>query len=301
MNSFIFNKKLSKIFIIGASGSVGTDLFNFFEKNKYNVFGTAFKNKKKKYIYLNLNNKNKKFIKNINNKDILIFNSAYTDKNWIEKNKEKSKKLNLDSTINFLKEIKKINCKIIFMSSVEVFDGKIGNYKESQNPQPISYYGKNKLLIEKFITKNFINFTIIRTGWIVTNSMKSNRCIIVNIYKNILDNDAKLASDNFINILSSEDLFKYILFFLTYDKCLIMHLSSGSKISRVKIANYIKKLSKFSKSMQFKLIKHKDLKDYDKIPQNNYLNCELSNKITKIKKDNLKKILFKKIKMIEKI
>lgn len=301
MNSSIFNKKHNKIFIIGASGSVGNDLFNLFIKKKYKVFGTAFKNKKKKYIYLNLNNKNKKFIKNINSKDVLIFNSAYTDKNWIENNKKKSKKLNLDSTINFLKEIKKVNCKIIFMSSVEVFDGKKGNYKENQNPKPVSYYGKNKLLIEKFIAKNFINFTIIRTGWIVTDSMEGKRCIMINIYKNLLDNKAKLASDNFINVLSSEDLFKYILFFLTYDKCLIMHLSSGAKISRVEIANCIKKLSKFSKFMNFKLIKHKDLKDHEKIPQNNYLNCELSNKITKIKTNNLKQILLKKIKLIEKI
>ena len=39
------------------------------------------------------------------------------------------------------------------MSSIEVFDGKKGNYDEKSTPKPLNLYGKQKLLIEKYLKK----------------------------------------------------------------------------------------------------------------------------------------------------
>ena len=56
-------------------------------------------------------------------------------------------------------EINNIGIKFIFLSSESVFDGKKGNYIETDSTNPIFEYGKQKDLIEKYIlsySKNFL-------------------------------------------------------------------------------------------------------------------------------------------------
>ena len=91
---------------------------------------------------------------------------------------------------------------MVFLSSVEVFNGKTGNYSEKANPKPNSCYGKLKYSLEQFIQKNLKKYLIIRTGWIVTRDKFSERCIIKKMYKELLNGKALYAKDIYINILS---------------------------------------------------------------------------------------------------
>ena len=55
-----------------------------------------------------------------------------------------------------------MNIYLIFISSEFVFSGKIGNYGEKNLPKPINLYGKQKLLIEKYLSNKYKNFSILR-------------------------------------------------------------------------------------------------------------------------------------------
>ena len=85
---------MRKIIIIGASGYVGEDLYNFFIQDKYKVVGTAKRNLAKKsgikFKYFDLGKINSSYygnlFKSINKNDVVLFLPAYTDKKWVNLN-----------------------------------------------------------------------------------------------------------------------------------------------------------------------------------------------------------------------
>jgi len=66
-----------------------------------------------------------------------------------EKNKEKSRKVNVDGTLELIKQLVSIGIKPMFFSSDAVFDGEEGLYKDDSTPNPINEYGRQKYAIEK--------------------------------------------------------------------------------------------------------------------------------------------------------
>lgn len=61
---------------------------------------------------------------------------------------------------------KKHGTRVLFMSSDAVFDGKKGNYSESNKTRPMTNYGQCKLWMENFIRSSLSNYLIIRTSYI---------------------------------------------------------------------------------------------------------------------------------------
>ena len=66
-----------------------------------------------------------------------------------------SNKINILCTIKLIDDLKKIGCKIIFMSSIEVFDGKKGNYNENSKTKPFKFIWKAKTVCRKLFKKEF--------------------------------------------------------------------------------------------------------------------------------------------------
>ena len=74
---------------------------------------------------------------------------------------------------------------LIHISTDYIFDGTSGPYIESDEPNPISYYGKSKFEGEKVIVENNLDHTIIRTILVYGVHAKSN---IVSYVKQSLEN-----------------------------------------------------------------------------------------------------------------
>jgi dTDP-4-dehydrorhamnose reductase len=62
--------------------------------------------------------------------------------------------------------IKPLTSKLVYVSSDSVFDGKKGNYKESDDANPVNDYGKAKLAAEAVIKINLQDFVIVRPSYI---------------------------------------------------------------------------------------------------------------------------------------
>ena len=100
-----------KIFLIGASGSIGLPLFKFLKK-KYKVVGTYNNQKKRGLIKFSLGNKKyeNKLISQISQNDIVMLLLAETNVAWVHDNPRKSFNVNYTLTTELIKKlIKKKN------------------------------------------------------------------------------------------------------------------------------------------------------------------------------------------------
>lgn len=99
------------------------------------------------------------------NPDVVFHNAAYTAVDNAEDNEDLVNRVNVFGTSNLVAACKNVGAKIIFISTDYVFDGtKEGYYNVDDMPNPLSIYGKSKLLAEN-IVKNYEKHFIVRISW----------------------------------------------------------------------------------------------------------------------------------------
>lgn len=226
--------------IIGGSGKIG----RYFNKKKQ--YRTYRKKKIQNGIYFDLTkHKISKIIKKFNINKV-VFLSAISDTDFCFKNSNVSHFVNCTKTKSVLKELIKLNIYIIFFSTEFVFSGNKGNYKENDNTNPINVYGKQKLVIENFLKKNYKNFCILRIA--KTYSIEFGDKTIITSFLNDLKNKKNTfvaASDQIFSPLYINDLTKVVNHFLKKEIKGIYNLGGPKKYSRYAI---YKKIIKYAKN-----------------------------------------------------
>ena len=289
------SKNKIKIVIIGASGLIGNNLYNYLKKKKYHVIGTYFQNKKKNLIFFDIKKNNISFLKKIKDINYLIISHG------INVNLDETKKNYKRSYyVNFLK-IKKIidfcsRKKVIpvYISSDAVFDGKKGNLKESDSKKPINSYGKIKDKVENYIIKKKIKYLIIRVSKVFSEDITDNTLITGLLKKMKLSNRIHCAYDQKFSPIFISDMSLYIEKLLKKECFGIYHLSS---IKSVNILSLAKKIKNFFHIKNIKIIPKKinSFKLIEKKPLLNTLSTNKFNKVCNIKNFELEYFL-KKIK-----
>lgn len=99
--------------------------------------------------------------------DVVIHCAAYTAVDKAEDEKEKCYAVNVDGTRNIAEACKKIDAKMVYISSDYVFDGQgMEPQSESKQTSPVNYYGYSKeqgeLIVRDLLDKCFI----VRTSWL---------------------------------------------------------------------------------------------------------------------------------------
>ena len=167
---------MKNILIIGGAGYIGRQIVNLLNKKKYKIFvidnlSTTKKNylnKKINFFKVSILNKNK--LKKLFKKyhfNTVIHLAAKCVVSESEKYPQKYYATNVIGTKNIIECSKKYRVQnFIFSSSCSVFSNKTKIVKENSSKNPISYYGKTKLIAEKLIKKKFnksnIKFIILR-------------------------------------------------------------------------------------------------------------------------------------------
>jgi dTDP-4-dehydrorhamnose reductase len=83
--------------------------------------------------------------------DIVVHAATLTDVDKCETNKELAWKINVEGTRNIVEAVKSAGSFLIYISTDYVFSGEKGNYKETDKPDPINYYGLTKLKAEEIV------------------------------------------------------------------------------------------------------------------------------------------------------
>lgn len=151
-----------KILITGANGMLAKAVINQF-KNEYELILTDI-------TELDITNENAVLFFITKNKPNYIINcAAYTAVDKAEEDFELAKRINSDGPRNLAIACKEHNIPLIHISTDYVFDGNLDvdkSYVENDIPNPITVYGKTKLMGEKAIIDNYSNYYIFRTAWL---------------------------------------------------------------------------------------------------------------------------------------
>ncbi len=100
------------------------------------------------------------------NPEVIIHTAAYTSVDHCETDIKKAMIVNGIGTSYIALAARKVDANLIYISTDYVFDGLSRvEYKEEQNPNPLSIYGLSKWIGEQF-TINICNGTVIRTSWL---------------------------------------------------------------------------------------------------------------------------------------
>jgi dTDP-4-dehydrorhamnose reductase len=237
---------LKKILITGSNGLLGQKLIGLIKKNGPEFLATSFGENRnpelyEKQNYRSLDIRNKNAVLNLVRQfqpDYIFNTAAMTQVDDCENNMDDCYSLNVSAVENLLDACLNHGSSLIHLSTDFVFDGQDGPYKETDIPNPVSYYGWSKYEAEKIIQNSGVDFAIARTilvYGIVQNMSRSN---IVLWVKNSLEDGKKIhvVNDQWRTPTLAEDLAEGCMLLATKNANGIFHLSGEEMMNPYDIA-----------------------------------------------------------------
>ena len=205
-----------KVVVTGSNGLLGQSLINLLlkEKDVYKVIGFSRgenRSGRDDFSYVSIDITNKKNLKEIlleTEPNFIINTAAMTQVDDCEVDKQACDLLNV-SVVEWLAEISdNINAHLIHLSTDFIFDGIKGNYKETDVPNPLSYYGLSKLKSEEVLINSKIDYTILRTILVFGKVYDMSRSNIVLWVKSMLEKgkEITIVNDQYRSPTYVEDL-----------------------------------------------------------------------------------------------
>ena len=157
--------------------------------------------------------------------DVIFHAAAYTDVDGAQRNQELAYDVNVNATDTIVEAAKKINAKVVYISTDYVFDGtKEGIYEVDDIPNPMSVYGKTKYEGEK-IVRNYDKGFIVRTSWVFGGLNTKNFVrTMINLSNNL--NEVSVVDDQIGSPTYTKDLAKILVDMSETEKYGIYHANN---------------------------------------------------------------------------
>ena len=165
-----------KVLVTGVGGQLGFDVVNELVKRNYEVVGSDIidavnVNEKSKYIRLDITDKS--LVEQVmftEKPDAVIHCAAWTavDLAEDEDKQEKVFAINAYGTRYIAEACKKIDCKMIYISTDYVFDGQGTEpwQADCKDYSPLNIYGESKLAGELAVAEILEKYFIVRIAWV---------------------------------------------------------------------------------------------------------------------------------------
>lgn len=205
-----------RLLITGSNGLLGQKLVKLLSGKDNIVLLATSKgenriNNKEGYQYQSLDITNKEEVINIVNEfqpHTVINTAAMTNVDACESDRELCWDLNVNAVKYLIEASERNNTHLIHLSTDFIFDGENGPYKEKDEPNPVSYYGKSKYEAEKLLQASNIKWSIARTIIVYGIGENMSRSNIVLWAKEALEkgNPLTIVDDQFRAPTLAEDL-----------------------------------------------------------------------------------------------
>ena len=201
---------------------------------------------------------------------VVVHTAAETNVDRCETERHLARKINVEGTANIVEACVRVGAKLILLSTDYVFDGDRGNYAETDEPNPISFYGLTKLEAERMAASTS-NSLIIRTsvlyGWHPT---KLN--FATWILKGLREHQIlKVASDHINSPTFADNLADAIRKAIERNNQGTLHIAGSERISRFDFARRMVRQFDLDESL-LKPVQMKDLNWIARRPRDSSLN-----------------------------
>ncbi len=183
---------------------------------------------------------------------VIVNAAAYTNVDGCEENKEECWKVNVEGVETLAKASRKINAKLIHISSDYVFDGTGGPYSEEDKPAPTTYYGKAKLASENIIIGSKAKYAIIRTNVLYGHAYPAKASFVRWVIDELSNgNKIRVVDDQYNNPTLANDLAACILRVIQLDAEGMFNYAGSDYLSRFEFAQKIAEKFKYSTELIF--------------------------------------------------
>ena len=238
-----------RILIIGSNGMLGQSLTTHFMFRKdVELMCTSFEEESfySDLLYAQIDISSSKEVKKLIKDfypDVIINSAAYTNVDGCETEKELSWSINVTGVENIVKYGRTCDAHLIHISSDYIFDGENGPYSENEIPNPISYYGREKLAGENAILAGRIRHTIIRTNVLYGATQFGRPDFVKWVYDSLSKNKIiRIVKDQINNPTYIDDLSSAISKIIEFEKEGVFNIGGAEILSRLdftlKIAEY---------------------------------------------------------------
>jgi UDP-glucose 4-epimerase len=259
-----------KIIITGGAGFIGKYLVNHLLDKENNItifdnFSNSEENATKNFIKKGvkvINGDIRKFeeiLKETKNQDVLIHLAAKISVSESFLNPSETFEVNVEGTKNVLKACKRNNIKKIIIASSAAVYGESNSQiklKEDSKTNPISPYGKSKLMMEQEITKNKIDCVILRFFNIFGIGQKSEYTGVITKFAKTISSNKSLEifgdGEQTRDFVSIHDIVKSINYSIKNYESGIYNIASGKTTTINELAKFMINLS--GKNLKMKYI-----------------------------------------------
>lgn len=225
-----------KVLVTGSSGQLGSSVCSELKKRNIEYLATT-------SSALDITNYDLviDFLANYK-PSVVIHCAAYTKVDDAEKEPQKAFLVNETGTKNIACACKKIQAKLLYISTDYIFSG-IGTnfYKVDDVPSPINIYGKSKLKGEQAIKDIIDNYWIVRTSWVCGadgNNFVKTMLRLADTHSNV-----KVVSDQIGSPTFTYDLSRLLCDIIVSDKYGVYHATNEGVCSWAEFAENIFQLA----------------------------------------------------------
>ena len=182
-----------KIMITGAKGQLGADCARHLH-HQHEVMALA----KDEMDIANASDVDMRIKQSL--PDVIINCAAYTKVDACETERNAAWKVNVDGAENLAVCTEKYGSRLIHVSTDYVFDGRKTvpeRYVETDETNPVSYYGTTKLEGEKAVKRATDRFAIVRTAWLYGIGGRNFLKTMLKLSHKSSDNKIKVVNDQF--------------------------------------------------------------------------------------------------------
>lgn len=206
-----------KAFVTGVAGQLGHDVMDELAKRGYEAIGSdILESVDSEYSYVQLDITDPDAVdKTISEAapDVVIHCAAWTavDAAEDEENIPKVRAINVDGTQNIANVCKKLDCKMIYISTDYVFNGQGTEpwQPDCKDYAPQNVYGQSKLDGELAVSKTLEKYFIVRIAWVFGKNGKNFIKTMLNVGKN--HDEVRVVSDQIGTPTYTFDLAKLLV------------------------------------------------------------------------------------------
>ena len=235
---------MQKIWICGAKGQIGQAINEIIDKLEFKVLDTDIDD-------LDITDTDEVLrFGEMNRPDIIINCAGLTNIEECENDISKAYKVNALGARNLSIIARKLEAKLVHISTDDVFDGKSDQpYNEFDQTRPQTAYGKSKLAGEQYVKEFTYKHFIIRSTWVYGLGNNFINDLLEKVNKG---ESLAIASDQFGSPTSAKELARFILHLIDTNEYGTYHATNKGVCSRYEFAHEILKLT--GKEAQMKAV-----------------------------------------------